>query len=155
MVELFTAKERCSLNFLHKLIFKNHIAGLSLRAQNSSCHGDWPWLLSGELCDSRVECWVMSLVLILSLTVGLSLTFVLTGKKSAPKCPTDILWGQDVAVLGQCWTSLNFRYSTLWWPILKWNKACSLANRARLFLVMAKIGRFCNGRKSCWSNGTV
>lgn len=92
MLELFTgpAKERCSLNVLHNLILKHHIAGLRFRALNSSCHGDWPWLLSGDLCDSSVECWVMSLVLIVGLpSAGLSLIFVLTGKKPAPKCPTD------------------------------------------------------------------
>lgn len=69
MVELLTgpAKERCSLNVLPKLILKHHIAGVGFRALNSSCHGDWPWLLSGDLCDSSVVCWVMSVVLILSL----------------------------------------------------------------------------------------
>lgn len=55
MVELFTgpSKDRCSLEVLHNFTLKHLIAVLGFGACISSCHGDWPWLLSGGTCDSR------------------------------------------------------------------------------------------------------
>ena len=95
MVELFTgpAKERCDLEVLHNLTLKHLIAVLGFRALISSCHRDWLWLLSRGMCDCRfsvgegnslgrvknnscklvvvcveqAQCWMMSLVLVLSL----------------------------------------------------------------------------------------
>lgn len=158
MVELFTgpAKERCSLNVLHNLILKHHIAGLRFRALNSSCHGDWPWLLSGDLCDSSVECWVMSLVLIVGLPYSWSKSHLCAYREeTCSKVSYRLCEGR----MWQCWDNAQPDWTSgiphCGGQVLKWHKACSSANRALLFLMIGKIGIFCNGRKSWWSNGTA
>lgn len=158
MVELFTrpAKERYSLNVLHNLILKHHIAGAPFQStefflpwglamaafrwpvwQQCGMLGDEPGVDSGSsfswskshLCAYREE----------------------TSSKVSYRLCEGRMW--------QCWDNAQPDWTSgiphCGGQVLKWHKACSSANRALLFLMMAKIGIFCNGRKSWWSNGTA